>query len=178
MEAWLPFMTRKTCIFILLTEIVERGWSFLFMIVHSLERTSAFGAWQCWKCDTLFVRLYICDQTIPVIITYFKTGYLSTKKIPSGLGVQQWFVMVCPSSVAGTNVYFQSTSYPNSWVLTLLMHLFFQPSELVVGFESTSLVVSESAGKVEFCVNLIQPSSVPVEFKVNLTVETHAGTAG
>ena len=51
-------------------------------------------------------------------------------------------------------------------------------AELVIGFENTSLVVSESAGKVEFCVSIIQPSNAPVEIKFNLTVQTHAGTAG
>ena len=51
-------------------------------------------------------------------------------------------------------------------------------AELVVGFENTSLEVSESAGKVELCVNISQPSSAPVEIEFNLTVQLHAGTAG
>jgi len=51
-------------------------------------------------------------------------------------------------------------------------------AELVVGFENTSLEVSESAGKVELCVNISQPSNAPIEIEFNLTVESHAGTAG
>ena len=51
-------------------------------------------------------------------------------------------------------------------------------TELVVGFESTFLNVSESAGKVEICVNITQPSSAAIEIEFNLTVRTHAGTAG
>ena len=48
----------------------------------------------------------------------------------------------------------------------------------MVGFESTSLEVSESVGEVELCVNISQPSNSAVEIEFNLTVETHAGTAG
>ena len=48
---------------------------------------------------------------------------------------------------------------------------------LVVGFENTSLEVSEGAGKVEICVKINQPSSALIQ-QFNLTVKTHAGTAG
>jgi len=48
----------------------------------------------------------------------------------------------------------------------------------VVGFESTFLEVSESAGKVELCVNISQPSNAPVEIEFNLIVESNPGTAG
>ena len=48
----------------------------------------------------------------------------------------------------------------------------------MVGFENTSLEVSESVGEVELCVNISQPSNAPVEIEFNLTVEIHAGTAG
>ena len=48
----------------------------------------------------------------------------------------------------------------------------------MVGFERTFLNVSENAGKVEICVNISQPSSAPIEIEFNLTVKTHAGTAG
>ena len=51
-------------------------------------------------------------------------------------------------------------------------------AELVVGFENTSLEVSESVGKFELCVNVSQPSNSPIEIEFNLTVESHAGTAG
>ena len=51
-------------------------------------------------------------------------------------------------------------------------------AELVVGFENVSLEVSESAGKVEICVSINQPSNVSIEMEFNLTVETLAGTAG
>ena len=51
-------------------------------------------------------------------------------------------------------------------------------AELVVGFETTSLEVSESAGKVELCAKISQPSTAPVEIEFNLTVQLHAGTAG
>ena len=46
-----------------------------------------------------------------------------------------------------------------------------------VGFESTSLEVSENAGKVEICVRINLPSSVLIQ-QFNLTVKTRAGTAG
>ena len=48
----------------------------------------------------------------------------------------------------------------------------------MVGFESTSLEITESAGKVEICVNISQPSNGPIEIEFNLTVRTQAGTAG
>jgi len=51
-------------------------------------------------------------------------------------------------------------------------------AELVVGFENTSLDVSESVGNVELCVNISQPFKAPVEIEFNLTVESRAGTAG
>ena len=51
-------------------------------------------------------------------------------------------------------------------------------AELLVGFEKSSLEVSEVAGDVELCVNISQPSNAPVEVGFNLTVETRAGTAG
>ena len=52
-------------------------------------------------------------------------------------------------------------------------------TELVIGFEKTFLNVSESAGKVEICVNISQPSNAPIEIKpFNLTVKKGAETAG
>jgi len=51
-------------------------------------------------------------------------------------------------------------------------------AELVVGFENTSLEVSENGGKVELCVNISQPSNAPIEIEFSLTVESRAGTAG
>ena len=49
----------------------------------------------------------------------------------------------------------------------------------MIGFEKIFLNVSESAGKVEICVNISQPSSAPIEIKpFNLSVKTQAGTAG
>jgi len=50
-------------------------------------------------------------------------------------------------------------------------------AELVVGFENTSLEVSESVGNVELCVNISQPFNAPFEIEFNLTVESRAGTA-
>ena len=62
--------------------------------------------------------------------------------------------------------------------------ILFDITELVVGFEKTALSVSESGGQIEICVkitqicvNITQPSSVPIEIKFNLTVRTSAGTA-
>jgi len=51
-------------------------------------------------------------------------------------------------------------------------------AELVVGFENTSLEVSENAGNVELCLNVSQPSYAPIDIEFNLTVESRAGTAG
>ena len=49
----------------------------------------------------------------------------------------------------------------------------------MIGFESISLEVSESAGKVEICVRISRPFSAPIEIQsFNLTVKTYAGTAG
>ena len=49
----------------------------------------------------------------------------------------------------------------------------------MIGFESISLEVSESAGKVEICVRISHPFSAPIEIQsFNLTVKTRAGTAG
>ena len=58
------------------------------------------------------------------------------------------------------------------------MILYTNFAELVVGFERTVLNVSENTGKVEICVNITQPSNVPIEIEFNLTVRTQAGTAG
>jgi len=49
----------------------------------------------------------------------------------------------------------------------------------VVGFEDTSLEVSEGAGKVETCVKINQPFIALTGIQhFNLTVKTHAVTAG
>ena len=49
----------------------------------------------------------------------------------------------------------------------------------MIGFEKMFLNVSESAGKVEICVNISQPSSGPIEIKpFNLTVKKSAVSAG
>jgi len=68
-----------------------------------------------------------------------------------------------------------ATLHVSSLGHVLLLHK--NIAELVVGFETTSLEVSESAGKVELCVNISQPSTAPVEIEFNLTVQLHAGTA-
>ena len=49
----------------------------------------------------------------------------------------------------------------------------------MVGFENTSLEVSEDAEKVEICVKINQLSIALTGIQqFNLTVKTHAGTAG
>ena len=63
-------------------------------------------------------------------------------------------------------------------IQSVLKSYYVDITELVVGFEKTSLNISESGKKVEVCVNITQPSSFSNEIKFNLTVRTQAGTAG
>ena len=52
------------------------------------------------------------------------------------------------------------------------------PSDVVVGFEQTAVNISESAGRVELCVSISQPStSAPIPFTFSLILNTETGSA-